>query len=144
MSTSLIIVVVVVDPRTLAKCQWSPLPTRRYNHGEVASTIIEPHCNSIYSCSVRCRCGLLSYLYLDLQKRSSHPGWFTDSVVGAGYLLGKKEAGEKCLHLHPHRMTIRPRVGEDFRILQFFINIVSLNIWWLQFLISIVSFNRYS
>ena len=40
-------VVVVVDPGTLAKCQCTPLPTRRYNHGEVASTIIELHCNSI-------------------------------------------------------------------------------------------------
>ena len=40
-------IVVVVDPGTLAKCQCTPLPTRRYNHGEVASTIIELHCNSI-------------------------------------------------------------------------------------------------
>ena len=40
-------VVVVVDPGTLAKCQCTPLPTRWYNHGEVASTIIELHCNSI-------------------------------------------------------------------------------------------------
>jgi hypothetical protein len=39
--------VVVVDPGTLVKCQCTPLPTRRYNHGEVASTIIELHCNSI-------------------------------------------------------------------------------------------------
>ena len=39
--------VVVVDPGTLAKCQCTPLPTRWYNHGEVASTIIELHCNSI-------------------------------------------------------------------------------------------------
>ena len=38
---------VVVDPGTLAKCQCTLLPTRRYNHGEVASTIIELHCNSI-------------------------------------------------------------------------------------------------
>ena len=39
--------VVVVDPGTLAKCQCTPLPTRRYNHGEVASTILELHNNSI-------------------------------------------------------------------------------------------------
>ena len=43
----LLVVVVAVDLGTLAKCQCTPLPTRWYNHGEVASTIIELHCNSI-------------------------------------------------------------------------------------------------
>ena len=43
----LLVVVVAVDLGTLAKCQCTPLPTRRYNLGEVVSTNIELHCNSI-------------------------------------------------------------------------------------------------
>ena len=70
-------------------------------------------------CSVRCRCGLLSYLKLDLQKRSSRPGSFTESLVGVDYLLTRRKQG-KCLHLHPCWMTDRPRVGENFRTLKLF------------------------
>ena len=95
------VVVVVVDPGTLAKCQCTPLPTRRYNHGEVASTIIELHCNSI-AAPLRVRCGLQSYLNLDLQKRSSHPGSFTESLVVVGYLLTKRKQGNCvfiCIHV---------------------------------------------
>ena len=38
--------------------------------------------------------GLLSYLYLNHQKLSSHPGRFTDSMAGARYLLTRKKQGK--------------------------------------------------
>ena len=107
--------VVVVYPGTLAKCQCTPLTMHRYNHGEVAYTIIELHCKLNY-CSIRCRCGMLSYLNFDLQKRSSPPGSFTHRINGGRRLPShKNEARESCLHWHLLWMTVRPRVGENFR-----------------------------
>ena len=109
----IIIIVVVVDPGTLAKCQCTPLPTRWYNHGEVASTILELHCNSIAAplgAGVDCYLtGILIFTRDQVIRVVSQNHWWE-------WLPShKKEAGEKCLHLHPCWMTDRPRVGEDFR-----------------------------
>ena len=77
---------------------------------------------------------MLSYLNLDLQKRSSHLASFTESSVGVGYLLTRRKQGKvssfastlddapdavlvvvkRVLNLFPFK-TVRPRVGEDFR-----------------------------
>ena len=58
---TIIMLLLLCTLETSAKCQSTPLPTRRHNHGEVALTIIKLHCK-LNRCFVKCKCGLLSYL----------------------------------------------------------------------------------